>query len=324
MSGLRVRTWDTDDLDAASVLLADRVRQLRELEPLLPEAYSEPSQARVALLEVLAAEGVTAAVATRGGELCGFLMGAPRPGFPGPNVWIPAAGQAHVDADVLAAMYSHLAQQWVDEGLTAHYALVPACDRASVDTWFHLVFGLQHVHAATELAGATAARVPVPDGVTVRRGRPGDIDTLIGFELQLSEHLARSPVLSHIEPQDREELRVDWVRTLGTDDEPEFVADEDGVVVAAAVGCPVTLSSAHSGLARPDEAAMLAWVVVDRQHRGRGLSRPVAQAVLDWARDSGYRSIVTDWRSANLESARAWKRFGFRDTFYRLHRNVGW
>lgn len=324
MIRFHVRTWRDDDLGAAADLLAGRVQDLRRLEPLLPEAYTHVDRTSAALRGLLAADGVFAAVATRGNELCGFLIGSPRAGFPGPNIWVPADGQAYEDTDVLASLYAFLAQQWVDAGLTAHYVVVPSCDRSAVDTWFRLVFGLQHVHAATQLPSVPAEPEALPTGIAVRRGRVGDIDALIGFELQLSEHLERGAVLSHIEPQDREELRADWVRTLDTDDEPTFVADLDGVVVAAAVGCPVALSSAHSGLARPDDAAMLAWVVVDEQHRGRGLSRPVAQAVIDWARESGYRSIVVDWRAANVESGRAWRRFGFRDTFYRLHRNVGW
>lgn len=323
MSRLHVRAWRDDDLSAAAALLAERVAELRVVEPLLPQTYLQREHCETALRTLLAADGASAACATRGDAVCGFLVGAPRVGFPGPNVWVPADGQAYDDQVVLAGLYSFLAQQWVGAGLTAHYVLVPSCDRASVDTWFHLVFGLQHVHAATELTGPGDPPSVVPR-VTLRRARPDDIDTLVALEQQLSHHLARSPVLSHIEPEDPDELRAEWVRTLETAEEPTFVAEKDGAVVAAALGCPATLSSAHSGLARPDDAAMLAWVVVDQHHRGEGLSRPVADAVVGWAREQGYASIVVDWRSANLESARAWRRLGFRDTFYRLHRNVGW
>jgi RimJ/RimL family protein N-acetyltransferase len=321
MSRLLVRELHDDDVAAAAGLLSEHVHRLRMVEPLLPLSYERVGHATTALHGLLGAGGATAAVARRGDVLAGFLVGAPRAGFPGPNVWVSADGSAYDDPAVLAALYAFLAKQWVDVGLTAHYALVPSCDTTAVETWFRLVFGLQHVHAATELDATVSSAAPPPD---LRRASTGDVGALVDFERQLTEHLGRSPVLSPVQPDDPEELRQEWLRTLETDDEPTFVVEREGIVVAAAIGCPVTRSSAHAGLARQDDAAMLAWVVVDEQHRGQGLSRPLARAVLDWARGCGYRSIVTDWRSANLESARAWRRLGFRDTFYRLHRNVGW
>jgi hypothetical protein len=45
--------------------------------------------------------------------------------------------------------------------------------------------------------------------------------------------------------------------------------------------------------------------------------------VLAWAGDAGYHSVVTDWRSTNIQSSRAWTGLGFRPTFFRLHRLVG-
>ena len=54
---------------------------------------------------------------------------------------------------------------WIDEGRTAHFALVPAADTALVDAWFRLCFGLQHVQAVREVP----ADAPWPDGCAAPR-----------------------------------------------------------------------------------------------------------------------------------------------------------
>jgi GNAT superfamily N-acetyltransferase len=102
------------------------------------------------------------------------------------------------------------------------------------------------------------------------------------------------------------------------------VAEIGGDVVGAAIGCPVEKSSAHVGPARPDRAGYLTWAVVLPAARGRGAGRALGEAVQGWCRDEGYRSIAVDWRSANLLASRTWTRLGFRPTFFRLHRRLGY
>jgi GNAT superfamily N-acetyltransferase len=94
-------------------------------------------------------------------------------------------------------------------------------------------------------------------------------------------------------------------------------------VVGSSVGCALTKSSAHKGLARPDNAGFLGFAAVLPEARGTGAGRAVGEAVLGWAGEAGYRSVVTDWRVTNLLSSRAWPALGFRPTFFRLHRLVG-
>jgi hypothetical protein len=43
-----------------------------------------------------------------------------------------------------------------------------------------------------------------------------------------------------------------------------------------------------------------------------------------WTGDAGFDCIVTDWRVTNLSSSRAWSALGFRPTFIRLHRLLGY
>jgi len=320
---LDVEPFATADVEEAGSLLAAHVANLHRSEPLVPVAYEREATATEAVAALWRERSASGVAARRDGRLVGYLLGHSRDTFPGPNVWVPPEGQCSVEPELVAPMYAEAAQAWVDSGRTAHYALLPAKDAALVDVWFHLCFGLQHVHAATELTDGADTITPDP-AVTVRRATADDVATLVSLDVQVTQHMASSPVLSDVSLSDPVEAGDDWREALVDPTQAVFVAEADGRPLGAALACPVELSSAHAGLARPDHSAMLAWIVVDEPFRGRGLSRPLADAVLVWARTAGFHSIVTDWRSANLESARSWRRFGFRDTYWRLHRNVGW
>jgi len=311
-------------LTEAATLLARQHESLRAAEPLLPAAYERQEQTEASLRELLAS-GATGSVALRGSALVGYLLGSARDDAVwGPNIWVPPEGAAAQEPDVLRDVYAGAAQRWVDEGRTAHYALVPAQDPAAVRAWSHLCFGVQHVHAARPLPREPEERpVPTPD-VTVRLAGPGDVQQIARFDVQFGEHLRRAPVFSGVEVPApaaalagaKEELEDPAITT--------FVAGRGARVIGAAVGCDLSLSSAHSGPARIDGAAMLAWVVVDESERGGGVGRVLADAVLAWAEQRGYRAIATDWRAANLPSSRAWPPLGFRETFLRMHRLIGY
>jgi GNAT superfamily N-acetyltransferase len=78
------------------------------------------------------------------------------------------------------------------------------------------------------------------------------------------------------------------------------------------------------GPARPDNAGFLGFAAVFPHARDTGAGRGLGEAIIRWAKEAGYDSIVTDWRSANLLSSRTWPRLGFTETFVRLHRHIGY
>ena len=56
--------------------------------------------------------------------------------------------------------------------------------------------------------------------------------------------------------------------------------------------------------------------------RGLGVGSALTNLALGWAHEQGYRTVVTDWRSANLLAARFWTGRGFEPTAYRLFRRI--
>jgi ribosomal protein S18 acetylase RimI-like enzyme len=261
-------------------------------------------------------------VALRDGQVAGYLVGiAKTEAIWGANVWVDAPGLAAASADLVRDLYAVAAAAWVGQGRTNHHVVVPATDPTLVDAWFTLDFGQQHLHAVVEAPGASLGVVPRSE-LIIRTATLDDLSPLIELERVLPLHLAGSPVFSRlpVEPDDaiEAELRADLV-------DPKyrfFVAEHDGRVIGASIGCSVELSSGSTGIVRPDRAGYLAYAAVLPEARGLGAGRALGDAVLAWSRDEGYRSVVTDWRSTNIEADRAWRAMGFRPTFRRLHRAI--
>ena len=313
--------FEEPHLDGASVLLAERHSAQRRVEPGLDAAYEEPAACRSEIEALLGADGTSGVSAIAGDGVVGYLLGTPLADSWGPNTWVTAAGHAVVEAELVRDLYAEAARRWVDEGRTSHYALVPATDLALVDAWFRLGFGHQHVHALREVPEGVAV-VPTADRVVVRRAERRDIAELARLDLTLPEHQAKSPVFSRLPPPSLEEVRAEWESDFDDERIATFVAERDGHVIGAAVGCPVEMSSTHTSLTLPRGAGFLGFAAVLPEARGGGVGRLLGERVIAWAREAGYPTIATDWRMTNLLASRTWPRLGFRPTFYRLFRAI--
>ena len=315
-----IRPLAEEHLDVAAALLAERHGRHRAAEPLLSPRYEEPVVARAEIEAAVGEDGATGAVAIAGDEVVAYMVGAPRSESWGPNLWVGAAGHAARDAEAIRDLYAALADDWARRGRTAHYALVPATDAAVVEAWFRLGFGQQHAHGIREVPAEAPA--PAPAGIEIRAAEAGDLESLLALDRILPEHQSRAPVFSRGAAPTEDEARAEAVETLEDPAITILLAFRDGGVVGGASVADVAVSGAHAGLARPDCAALLGWAAALPEARGTGVGIALTNAVLAWARDRAYETIVVDWRVTNLESSRFWPARGFRPTFLRLYRSI--
>ncbi|MEH0971471.1 GNAT family N-acetyltransferase [Micromonospora sp. CPCC 205546] len=312
---------ESDDLAACGVLLADRHRRHRMAEPLLSARFCEVDAARRELTAAFETTEASGAVALRDGAPVGFVLGSPKSSSVwGPNIWVEAAGQAVTDAEVMRDLYAAAATRWVGEGRTAHYVLVPAYDADLVRAWFRLGFGQQQAHGIRP-AVRTRTRTDVA-GLSVRRAVRADIPALAELDIELPRQHGSSPTFSPGVLSTVEENLAEWEEGIADTGFATFVAESDGRVVGSAIGCALERSSTHLSLARPDDAGFLGFAAVFPEARGRGVGRALGEAVVDWAVDSGFGCVVTDWRVTNLLASRTWPALGFTESFLRLHRTV--
>jgi GNAT superfamily N-acetyltransferase len=322
--GLEFRPFAIELIDDAARLLAARHRSQRLQEPGLSPAFEAVGACRAEIEALVARDDASGVLAVRDDAVAGYLIGTPRATTTwGPNMWVEAAGHAVAEGEqeLVRDLYGFAAAGWVADGRTSHSAIVPATDPALVDAWFRVGFGQQHVHAIREVPPADEA-LRALEGMVIRRAGRDDIPALAALELALPEHQTRSPVFSRLDPPTIETTTSEWEAAFDDPRFHTFVAEHDGRVVGSAVGCSIEESSEHKSLTRPPDAAFLGFAAVFPDARGLGAGRALGEAVLLWARDGGYATVVTDWRQTNLLSSRTWPRLGFRPTFLRVHRAI--
>jgi GNAT superfamily N-acetyltransferase len=304
---VEIAPFADEHVDAAAELLAARHEAHRIDFPELPAEID--FRAEIAALLTNGATGVF----TDGAYVLG------RPDSPerwGPNIWVEAAGHAARDPELLRDVWGAAAAGWFEQGVRAHYALVPATDTSLLDAWFRLGFGAQQGHGVIEIPEREW-----PAGA--REATEEDIEALVEIGPFLSRHQSQSPVFSSVPEQTPDQVRADVLDDFATDGVANLVYETNGRIVGNFFVCPLELSSAHSGLARPAGAAFLGFAVTDPVIRGSGAGIALTDASFAWARERGYKTMVTDWRVTNLLSSRFWPRRGFRISFLRLHRWIG-
>jgi len=307
---MKIVPFAEEHLEPAAALLEERHRRHRDAEPLLPADIDFRGEVE-ALWEKEDASGAFAEG--------GYLVGTRLDDSWGANVWIELAGHAVTEPELVRDLYAAAAVRWVEEGRTRHYVYVPASDPALVEAWFRLGFGAQHAFGIRELGGDAAPTVP---GVVAREAEERDVDAMVAIGPQLGRHQSVSPVFALFRPDDPDELRTEILEDLEKPEIGNLVAEIDGRVVGNFVVVPVEMSGAHVGLARPPGLAHLGYAAVLPEARGSGAGLALTSASFAWARERGYKAMVTDWRVTNLLSSRFWPKRGFRTTFLRLYRSI--
>lgn len=322
MPGARIRPFRADDIPAAGALLAARHRAHRLSCPLLSPRYEDESAATAELAAAFAQPGASGAVAAQGGNIAGFLLGAPKASpVWGSNVWIDAAGHAVAEPELVRDMYGLAAARWVQESWRAQYVLVPASDDNLLRAWYRLGFGQQQAHA---LRGLPDNAPVAPPKVVIRHARRSDLPMLASLEVELPRQHSLAPTFSASPVPSYAECLAGWEEDFDDPAYTTFVAEFEGAVIGSSIGCPLEVSSSHPPIARPDHAGFLAFAAVFPHARGLGAGRALGEAVIAWTAQAGYDCVATDWRVTNLLSSRTWPRLGFEESFLRLHRLVGY
>ena len=314
MPKLDIQLFEEAHIGDAAGLLERRHEAHRRVEPLLPKADA-PSEVRAAS----EADSATGWTAFQDGVLVGFLIGSPRDGrvWGEGNVWVELAGHAVAEPELVRDLYAVAADTWVDAGMRRHYAIVPATDRELVDAWFRLSFGAQHAQGIREVPDAAAGNADF----VVRHAGDDDAEIAARLDRLLPDFQARSPVFASGAYPGWEELIAEYAERV-EHDEAILLVEHNGRTVGLLTVADVSYSGMHSGLSRPERAAVLGLATTLPEVRGSGAGVALTEACFAWAREHGYETIVVDWRETNLRSSRFWPNRGFRRTFQRLYRAI--
>jgi GNAT superfamily N-acetyltransferase len=298
---------DDATLADAAALLAERHARHRAAEPLLPAVTDFGAQLRAEL----ARDGAAGIVALRGGEPVAYVAGAVEDGIA--RVGLAGCAARAGAEEAVRDCYAALAARWAAAGCRRHQAMVPATDAALVDAWFRLAFGCQFTTGVREVGPVER----FDGGVSLRPSTPDDLPHIAAFDRLLHELQAGSPSFSGIDVG-AIDVEAEWSDLWDAPEELplHLLAERDGRVV----GHLLLYVRPNGDLRVPERNIDLAHAATADDARGTGAMGALLSEALRWAHERGYRSVTTDWRSANLLSSRYWPgRGGFRPTFYRLY-----
>jgi GNAT superfamily N-acetyltransferase len=262
-------------------------------------------------LRLLVEEGKSGAEAVRAGNRVGRLVAAlGESEVRGRHAWA-ALGDHELAAkespELYRDLYASAGLAWVEAGYRDHYVVV-GTEPDELAVWYGLSFAQQQVHGALAL---TRAATPAPDGFTVRLGGVDDLEIAMALAFVIFDHQAGPPTWAGVPAPTEEEVRVSYREYLAGSAVTYFVAERAGVPLGHLILEHVS-----------DEEVELTVAATVPEARGLGVGSALTDLALGWAHEHGYRTCSTDWRSANLLSARFWTRRGFRPTAYRLFRSI--
>lgn len=314
----------------AAQLLAARQQRDHERDARLPAEYTLPDPCSGLIEQELAANGAYGGVAVAGGELVGYMIGAPMlvsatdlaASFFAPrsmNVWYPShAARGGDEYDVYRALYAFVAEHFVAAGYFDHNIFISATDAAVRDACVTLGFGQQITAAIKTLGDGSPAFAGA--GIEIHEASSEDARVIEDLYEELLLHHARAPIFM---PHQRESTvgheALQQQLLADTDANPHFVAYRDG----QALGMNTFMAPDWlNELVRPADTWYLYQGVVSEAARGDGIGKAILQRGLDWARERGYKHVALHFASANISGARFWLGNGFSPVEYRMNRHI--
>ncbi len=326
-------TMAEEHLVDAAVLLAARHREDRLAAPILPAQFENPADAAVVLRDLLAERDMTGVAALRGGQVAGFLCGAPvlRPadylftGFMQPRCAdIPDAGYAvAADAppDLLRRLYGHVAAPWVARGLNTHFASATAGSAWS-DDWADLEFG-RLVALGVRATGHGATPMPPPAGTAFRLATAADTDpiqaAIVPFFRSFASPPQFLPFMEEAIPAQRQ-FAADLLADSACRAWLAVAADGSLRAFLMFVG-PSSPLWGQTRLTTPEDSVYMQIAYTVPEARSAGLGAALVAHAMGWAYEAGYAYCLADWVTAS-RAAIFWQRQGFRPLTYWLRRTV--
>jgi len=157
-------------------------------------------------------------------------------------------------------------------------------------------------------------------GPVVRRATPADLQSIgrLGA-LLVEEHYDFDPLRFLAARPGTPEGYASFMRTqLGEPDTAVLVADDDGDVIGYAYAAAEGYD--YMGLRGP--AGVLHDIIVEPEHRGRGVGRLLLDAALVFFRSRGVPRVVLSTAERNEAARRLFASTGFRRTMIEMTRDL--
>ena len=147
----------------------------------------------------------------------------------------------------------------------------------------------------------------VAAGVSVRKARLADLDTIVRLRISLLREHPDHPIYGRLRADAERRAREVFSSQLSALGETMFLAERDGRVV----GILRCAESMASPLLDPPRYAYISSVFVERDHRRSGVLRALLDAAERWCAERGLTDMRLHSVSGDEVSEGAWEHLGF-------------
>jgi len=300
-------------IDDCIVLLEVQYRKERTSVPILPsfDWYRTSIRSRLermsqqALAWVLIEDGKPAAM--MGGYRVSEFFGT------NDGVFVPAYAHIHSASskmDALSELYAYCAEHWIRDGMTSHALNIFAHDRATMDNYNRLGFGLRCIDSIRK----TARLLEEPDSSNVHQVDRTMVEKLAEIHLQHGLYYRQAPMFMPTADEDPVQDLLDWMKQPDRHIFAYFEGDSClGYIRLQPVG--ESLFSSH-----PSMMNITALFVVP-EARKRSIGAILLDSTQAFLADSGRHLTGVDFESINPAGARFWNRH-FTPFSYSLTRRI--
>ena len=124
---------------------------------------------------------------------------------------------------------------------------------------------------------------------------PADLQATADFDRLLWTHLSRSPSFSGLDVA-AQDFESEWSTLWEETTSSPTTESRSSTGASSATSCSIDRPTGD--LRVPEQNIDLAHAATREDARGTGAMRALMAGAIDWAREQGYRSFTTDWRSS--------------------------
>ena len=310
---MTLEPFEAGHVDGCLALLEKHYRQERDIVSVLPPFADYAVELR-RRLETMAKRGLGWVLAEGNRPMA--MMGGYRVHefFGGDDgVFVPVYAHLRDESlrgDELVALYASCADRWVKDGMTSHAVNIFAHDRAAMDRYVSLGFGLRCVDSIRETARLVAA--PVSD--RVQRVERADIERIAEVHRRHCLYYRQSPMFMPTPDEDPVQDLRDWMCDA---DHRILAYFEDG----ACLGYIRFQPSGESVFSAHPAAMSITGLFVVPEARNRSVGAALLDGVEAFLSERGLSLTGVDFESVNPAGARFWGRY-FTPYSYSLTRRV--